>query len=292
MTVTRGLIIADPWIDHILNGRKDWEMRSQATSIRGWFGLIRKGSGSVVGLARLRDCGMALNQTEMIANFDHHRIPVDMIRRGEVAKWVVPWKLADVIPLARSVPYEHKAGAVTWVTLSPDVSQKLAPYIARHDQADIDRPPPSRSVDHYKPLSTALYPATKPIRPNAAESRKASPLPEGKHRILGQSVLSGGNIRNNHIKLSAFIHAFPREVIGGSNKAEAASRHLEIDWGGPESAKTDIDRTKSIFRARGWVRRFFATSEAKEGDIVVFTETAPYRISVRLERGKPPSRTP
>ena len=63
MTVTRGLIIADPWIDHILNGRKDWEMRSQATSIRGWFGLIRKGSGSVVGLARLRDCGMALNQT-------------------------------------------------------------------------------------------------------------------------------------------------------------------------------------------------------------------------------------
>ena len=90
MTVTRGLIIADPWIDHILNGRKDWEMRSQATSIRGWFGLIRKGSGSVVGLARLRDCGMALNQTEMIANFDHHRIPVDMIRRGRFRHFSIP----------------------------------------------------------------------------------------------------------------------------------------------------------------------------------------------------------
>jgi len=111
-------------------------------------------------------------------------------------------------------------------------------------------------------------------------------LPEGKHRILGKSVLSGGNIRNYHVNLSSLMHAFPREVLGGSNKEESAPRLLEIDWGGPESARTDIDRTKSIFRTRGWVRRFFATSGAREGDIVVFTETAPYRISVRLERGR------
>ena len=134
MCVTRGLIIADPWIGHILDGRKDWEMRSQATSVRGWFGLIQKGSGTVVGLARLVDCGRTLDQAEMITNFDHHRIPVDMIRRGEVAKWIVPWKLADVIPLVHPIPYEHKSGAVTWVTLSPDVSQKLAPYISPREQ--------------------------------------------------------------------------------------------------------------------------------------------------------------
>ena len=59
MTVARGLIIDAPWIDHILEGRKDWEMRSQATSVRGWIGLIRKGSGQVVGIARLVDCGKA-----------------------------------------------------------------------------------------------------------------------------------------------------------------------------------------------------------------------------------------
>tara|TARA_Y100000815_G_scaffold260808_1_gene272565 strand:+ start:33 stop:902 length:870 start_codon:yes stop_codon:yes gene_type:complete len=287
MTVTRGLIIADPWIGHILDGRKDWEMRSQATSVRGWFGLIRKGSGTVVGLARLLDCGRALDQAEMIANFDHHRIPVDMIRRGEVAKWVVPWKLADVISLASSVPYEHKAGAVTWVTLSPDVSQKLAAYIALQDQSNDTLPPPSRSVDHSKPLSTASDQAGDADRRTKVEAGKASQLPEGKHKVLGQSVLSGGNIRNNHIKLSPLMHAFPREVIGGSNKAEAAPRNLEIDWGGPETAKTDIDGTKSIFRARGWVRRFFATSGAREDDVVIFTETGPYRISVRLERRKP-----
>ncbi|WP_371154097.1 hypothetical protein [Jannaschia sp. 2305UL9-9] len=287
MNVTRGLIIADPWIGHILDGRKDWEMRSQATSVRGWFGLIRKGSGTVVGLARLVDCGKALDQAQMIANFDHHRIPVDMIRRGEVAKWVVPWKLADVIPLAPSVPYKHKAGAVTWVTLSPDVSEKLAPYIAHRDPSEIDRPSPSRSVDHSRPLSTACDLAPNPVRRTAGPAAQAAPLPAGKHEVLGQSVLSGGNIRNNHVKLSPLMHAFPQDVIGGSNKAEAAPRRLEIDWGGPEPAKTDIDGTKSIFRSRGWVRRFFAASGAREGDIIVFTRRGPYRISVHLERTTP-----
>ncbi len=287
MTVTRGLIIADPWIGHILDGRKDWEMRSQATSVRGWFGLIRKGSGTVVGLARLVDCGRALDEAEMIANFGHHRIPVDMIRRGEVAKWIVPWKLADVIPLAYHIPYEHKSGAVTWVTLSPDVSQKLAPYIAPREQVCDTETPPSRSVDHSRPLSTPLDPASNPTHRTAATVGKALSLPEGTHRILGRSILSGGNIRNNHIKLAPLVHAFPREVIGGANKAEAASRNLEIDWGGPETARSDIDRTKSIFRARAWVRRFFTATGAREGDAVVFAETGPCRISVRLERGTP-----
>ena len=286
MQVTRGLIIAAPWIDHILDGRKDWEMRSQATSVRGWFGLIRKGSGAVVGLARLVDCGEALDQAEMIENFDHHRIPIDMIRRGEVAKWVVPWKLADITPLAHSVPYEHRAGAVTWVTLSPEVSEKLEPFIARNGQSDDTLPPPSRLVDHSKALSTALGLSPNPVRRTAVKTEQASPLQAGKHEILGQSVLSGGNIRNNHIKLSPLMHTFPRDVIGGSNKAEAAPRRLEIDWGGPELSTTDIDGTKSIFRSRGWVLRFFEASGAEEGDIVVFTEIAPYRIGVRLDRGK------
>ncbi len=45
--IKRGLTIDEPWIGHILEGQKDWEMRSQATSYREWFGLTRKGSGVV-----------------------------------------------------------------------------------------------------------------------------------------------------------------------------------------------------------------------------------------------------
>ena len=84
MSITRGVVIADPWIDHILQGSKNWEMRSRATAMRGWFGLIRRGSGQVFGLARLVNCGTALDQAAMIDSIPHHRIPEDMMRRGEV----------------------------------------------------------------------------------------------------------------------------------------------------------------------------------------------------------------
>lgn len=115
--ITKALIIADPWIGFILDGSKTWEMRASATSHRGWFGLIRKGTGAVYGVAKLVDVGRALSPAEMIAAFEYHRIPERMIRSGEVAKWNTPWKLTDVRRLRRPVPYSHKSGAVTWVEL-------------------------------------------------------------------------------------------------------------------------------------------------------------------------------
>jgi hypothetical protein len=260
-------------------------MRSQATAVRGWFGLIRKGSGTVVGLARLVECGKALDQAEMIASSAHHRIPEDMIRRGEVAKWVVPWKLADIIPLDSPVNYEHKSGAVIWVTFSSDVSQQLETYLKnRNLKADAITSFPTRKVNQVKTLPEAPTPKVCPVSRHKPDRAELPPLPEGHRKVIGRSVLSGGNIRNNHIKLASLMNAFPEDVIGGSNKSEVAPRKLEVDWGGPDKVMTDIDGTKSIFRARGWVRRFFAASGAQEGDAVIFNETAPYRVSVRLDR--------
>lgn len=284
MDVTRGLIIADPWIGHIIEGRKDWEMRSQATSIRGWFGLIQKGSGHVVGLARLVDCGNALPLSEMIANIDHHQIPEDMIRRGEVAKWVIPWKLADIIPLERPVSYQHKSGAVTWVTFSPDETRELNRLRQKTGaSSSSDIATPTRLLQENAQLSKVFDP-----HENSAAGRSANtpspPLPESQFRTLGRSHLTGGNIRNNHINLSRILNAFPQNVIGGKNKSEAAPRQIEIDWGGPQPVLTDIDGSKSIFRGRGWVRRFFAASGAQEGDYVVIVQTASYKVSLLLER--------
>jgi hypothetical protein len=51
----KALIISEPWIDYILEGTKTWEMRSSGVSHRGWFGLIKKGTGAVHGVARLVD---------------------------------------------------------------------------------------------------------------------------------------------------------------------------------------------------------------------------------------------
>lgn len=288
MNITRGLIIADPWISHILTGRKDWEMRSRPTSVRGWFGLIRKGSGTVVGLARLVECGRALDQSEMLASTDRHCIPGDMIRRGEVANWNVPWKIADVIPLEEPIPYEHKAGAVTWVVFSSELGRRLACYVD-HEATEPNSAlrGPFRTVDQRAKISTAPAPEPKTDRRKPVHLPKTLTLPEDNGKEIGRSMLSGGNIRNNHMKLGAFLHAFPQDVIGGSNKSDAAPRQLEIDWGGPETVRTDVDGTKSIFRARGWVRRLFAASGAKEGDSVVVSQIGPYKINVRIEPGQP-----
>ncbi|MFC3167727.1 hypothetical protein [Paracoccus fontiphilus] len=129
--------------------------------------------------------------------------------------------------------------------------------------------------------------------------REKSPVsPDGKHtsverstdawheperRILGRTRLTGGNIRNSHINLSKLLNMFPEDAIGGKNKTEAAPRQIRVEWGGPQHVITDIDGSKFIFRSRGWVRRFFEASQAKEGDIVVVTETAPYHINVSIE---------
>ena len=100
MELTKGLVIDDPWIGYILDGSKNWEMRSTSTTLRGWFALIRKGSGAVFGVARLVDCGAALTVSEMLSSTAHHQISDAMIRSGAVAKWTkaaCPAKRSEVI---------------------------------------------------------------------------------------------------------------------------------------------------------------------------------------------------
>lgn len=52
----RALIIREPWIELILSGRKTWEIRGTATSVRGRIGLIRARSGLIVGTPEFVGC--------------------------------------------------------------------------------------------------------------------------------------------------------------------------------------------------------------------------------------------
>lgn len=128
--VEKALVIADPWIGMILDGSKTWEMRSSATRIRGRFGLIRKGTGAIWGVATLVDCGSALSPDEMIRHLEKHRIPEAMITSGEVAKWNHPWMIRDVRTLPKPVAYNHRPGAVTWVNLEPSVTDAIQHQLA------------------------------------------------------------------------------------------------------------------------------------------------------------------
>lgn len=126
----KGLVVREPWIDLILSGEKTWEMRSRSTGYRGPVALIRKGSGTIVGVAELVGTRSPLSPAEMIDTYPLHRIPRDLIEGGEVAKWTTPWVLANVRRLASPVPYDHPAGAVTWVRLSPAVLQAVEAQLA------------------------------------------------------------------------------------------------------------------------------------------------------------------
>ena len=318
MRVTKGLIIADPWIGHILSGTKDWEMRSSGASHRGWFGLIRKGTGAVYGVARLIEIGAPLSPAEMIATFGHHRIPKHMICSGEVAKWNTPWKLADVRQFDRPIPYRHKSGAVTWAELDDAAIDGIASQFkawvtainpaTAMPMADVSRPDRFDSADTVKaddsqrgrklhidiewddgkldvaaparrsPSAATIQAALPLTRPTMAPSRTTT------GRVIGEVEITDGNMTNNHIYLRSFFDRFPADAIGGSNKAMRAKRDLTIDWGGAEPVQSDLDGQKKFFRARGWIGDFYQLHRARAGDRVVVEEIAAYRYRVSLKR--------
>jgi hypothetical protein len=120
----RALLISEPWVSKILTGRKTWEMRKSPTRIRGTVGLIRIGTGLVVGTADLVDCIDRLTDDTFAASVERHCIEAGdhALRISEDYRW--PWVLTNARPLSRPVPYGHKSQQM-WVTLSDDVAASI-----------------------------------------------------------------------------------------------------------------------------------------------------------------------
>ncbi|MCK5610616.1 ASCH domain-containing protein [Candidatus Pacearchaeota archaeon] len=108
---SRALIIDEPHISKILSGEKTWEMRSTPIYIRGRIGLIKKGSGEIVGSAELFECGEALNEQTALLSFEYHKV-ADL---EKIKKWKYPWKLRNIIRFKKPITYKHPQGAVIWV---------------------------------------------------------------------------------------------------------------------------------------------------------------------------------
>lgn len=109
----KGLIVKKPWIDLILDGKKDWEIRGSNTLIRGKIQLIQSGSGLVIGEAELVD-SLVLNREEYNKAFNHHQI---MDTSVFPYKKVYAWVLRNPIRYSEPIPYNHPQGAVIWVNL-------------------------------------------------------------------------------------------------------------------------------------------------------------------------------
>jgi len=151
----KALVVDDPWISLILGGEKTWEMRSTHTKVRGRIALVRKGSGTVVGLADVTESIGPLDEIAWRAHRARHRIPVE--RYAETARWNIAWQLENVTPLAKPVPYAHPSGAVIWVTLSEQEAASL--------QAAAVQLPVPRAIEMPRPVAPSIPKATRAPMP-------------------------------------------------------------------------------------------------------------------------------
>ena len=123
----KGLPVRAPWIDLILVTKKVWEIRGQNSHNRNRIALIRSGSKTIVGLARIKIVLGPLTKNDLLKNYSKHRIPLSSIRaNGLPYKNTYAWVLTDVVKINSPIPYEHPNGAITWVGLSKSICRKLS----------------------------------------------------------------------------------------------------------------------------------------------------------------------
>ncbi len=123
-----GLIIKPEFVDLILSGSKIWELRSRATNIRGEIALIKSGSGEICGVCDLINVLGPFRPDEFSNTEDKTGIAqVESVLRSLNYERAYAWVLDNVRVLKNPKPYDHPAGAITWVRL-PDnfLARKLA----------------------------------------------------------------------------------------------------------------------------------------------------------------------
>ena len=108
------LVVRKKWLDLILAGKKDWEIRGAKTTRRGWIHLAEsKATGQLMGRARLVDC-KPIAKSSFMKHVKHHHVPsLNMLPYERPFAWV----LKDAERFAQPFFYEHRPGAVIWVSV-------------------------------------------------------------------------------------------------------------------------------------------------------------------------------
>lgn len=176
MDITDALIIDEPWISKILRGEKIWELRSTHCHKRGWVGLIRKGSGLVVGVARVVDSVGPLSESELAAAEQLHHVSAAALMA--MPKYRFAWVLNGARVLGSPVPYQHPFGAVKWIRLAPEVARAVVLQLEDGDTTAHQAARPSVAKDT--------------VHASAAEAREAAPrAPDMRREAVAVNTGSG-----------------------------------------------------------------------------------------------------
>ena len=108
------LVVKKRWLDKILDGEKDWEIRSSRTRHRGWvFFAQSKATGQLLGRARLVDC-FELSADTFEAHAHRHCVAA---WSSVTYKRAFAWVLEQAERFEKPFAYAHRPGAVVWVNV-------------------------------------------------------------------------------------------------------------------------------------------------------------------------------
>jgi hypothetical protein len=259
----------------ILAGTKTWEMRTAPCPHMGRIGLIRQGTGLIVGIADVVASLPPLDGTGLIATRNRHGIAAEQDTQVLQARWLHPWVLENVHPLSRPVPAGQKPGQVIWVTLSPSVLGTVDAQLVN----------PQKFVSPTRPTLTTQYPRKGGVSPDVHVGASQT-LPKLNAQNVDEIIieLTAGAIKNGNICVRAALSWLPANVLGGSNKSAAAASSLTVVFRPRQTVETDIASDKMLLRCRGAVLDFFMRSGARPGDHVRIRRVALQTLFVECER--------
>lgn len=107
------LVVKKEWLDRILAGEKDWEIRGEKTTrLNCWIHFAEsKAGGKLVGRARVVAC-KHLAKSSFMKYVEHHCVTsLSDVKYKKIFAWV----LEGAERFKRPFEYKHQQGAVKWV---------------------------------------------------------------------------------------------------------------------------------------------------------------------------------
>jgi hypothetical protein len=106
----RGLLIREPFVGWVLDGKKTWEIRGIATRVRERIALIAAGTGTIVGTCELVDVVGPLTRSDLVQNVGKLNLEPSDPRGPMPYSRTYAWILARPKRLSRPLAYCHPQG--------------------------------------------------------------------------------------------------------------------------------------------------------------------------------------
>lgn len=123
----RALLIREPFISLILMSRKRWELRGTPTKIRGRIGLVKSGSGLILGECEIVGCDGPIDHSALLNSPNLSSEEREALRRdgrppylekGSHTSKTYAWILSQPRVYREPVSYRHPSGAIIFVDLT------------------------------------------------------------------------------------------------------------------------------------------------------------------------------